>query len=64
MDRQYFHFQEKFMPSIPPYRYIILGVGRQGTAAAHNLARFGEAERITLAKIHIKTAVYAAQHVN
>jgi thioredoxin reductase len=31
--------------STPPYQYIILGAGRQGTAAAYDLARFGEVEK-------------------
>ena len=31
------------------YRYLILGAGRQGTACAYDLARFGEADRIILA---------------
>jgi lysine 6-dehydrogenase len=30
------------------YHYIILGTGRQGTACAYDLARFGDAERIYL----------------
>jgi thioredoxin reductase len=29
--------------SAPSYRYVILGAGRQGTAAAYDLARFGNA---------------------
>ncbi len=31
------------------YRYLILGAGRQGTACAYDLARFGGADRIVLA---------------
>ncbi len=31
------------------YCYLILGAGRQGTACAYDLARFGEADRIILA---------------
>jgi lysine 6-dehydrogenase len=31
------------------YRYLILGAGRQGTACAYDLVRFGEADRIILA---------------
>lgn len=48
----------------PPYSYIILGAGRQGTAAAYDLARFGEAGRITLADIDAAVARKAAQRVN
>jgi thioredoxin reductase len=29
-------------------RYVIVGSGRQGTAAAYDLARFGQAARIVL----------------
>ena len=42
--------QEKPMPpSHPSYSYIILGAGRQGTAAAYDLVRFGEPAKIVLA---------------
>jgi len=52
------------MPSHPLYRYLILGAGRQGTAAAYDLARFGEAESIVLADIDIEAAEKAARRVN
>ena len=50
--------------STPPYQYIILGAGRQGTAAASDLARFGEAEKITLADLSFETAQNSTQRVN
>lgn len=33
------------------YRYIILGAGRQGRAAAYDLARFGDADEVLLADV-------------
>ena len=46
------------------FKYIILGSGRQGTAAAYDLARFGEAAQITLADIDLAAAQKAAQRIN
>lgn len=46
------------------YSYIVLGAGRQGTAAAYDLARFGEAARITLADADLAAATAAAERVN
>jgi lysine 6-dehydrogenase len=46
------------------YHYLILGAGRQGTAAAYDLARFGDAARITLADADPTRAEGAAQRVN
>lgn len=46
------------------FRYVILGAGRQGTAAAHDLARFGEAGRIILADVDPQAARQAAGRVN
>jgi lysine 6-dehydrogenase len=51
------------MPS-SNFRYIILGAGRQGTAAAYDLARFGQASQITLADMDPQAAHKAAQRVN
>lgn len=50
--------------SLSGFKYIILGAGRQGTAAAYDLARFGEAAQITLADINLLTAQKAAERVN
>lgn len=52
------------MTDSPGYHYLILGAGRQGTAAAYDLARFGQARRITLADMQLETAVAAAHRVN
>lgn len=46
------------------YRYLVLGAGMQGTAAAYDLARFGEAELVTLADIDLDRAKEAAARVN
>src|SRR5258706_5871307 len=46
------------------YRYAILGSGRQGTAAAYDLARFGEAEFLLLADQSLASAERAAIRVN
>ncbi len=44
--------------------YLVLGAGRQGIAAAYDLARFGEAGRITLADVERERARAAADRVN
>lgn len=46
------------------YRYLVLGAGRQGTAAAYDMACFGDAERVTLADIDPSVAKASAQRVN
>ena len=46
------------------FSYVILGAGRQGTAAAYDLARFGQAERILLADQVEEIAQQAAARVN
>lgn len=46
------------------YSYIVLGAGRQGTAATYDLARFGDAARITLADAGLAAATAAAERVN
>ena len=45
-------------------RYAILGSGRQGTSAAYDIARFGDAAEIRLYDIDLKTAEYAAERIN
>ena len=45
------------------YSYIVLGAGRQGTAAAYDLVRFGDAARVTLADVDLGTARTAADRV-
>jgi lysine 6-dehydrogenase len=46
------------------YSYLVLGAGRQGTAAAYDLARFGDAARVTLADADLAAAMAAAERVN
>lgn len=47
-----------------PYRYAILGSGRQGTAAAYDIAMHGDAELILVADAHLAQAERAADRVN
>ncbi|MBV8052019.1 MAG: saccharopine dehydrogenase NADP-binding domain-containing protein, partial [Acidobacteriaceae bacterium] len=46
------------------YSYIILGAGRQGIAAAYDLAVFGQASRVTFADYDEDLAKHAADRVN
>lgn len=46
------------------YRYAIIGSGRQGTAAAYDLGRFGQAESILMADADTDQAARAAARVN
>lgn len=46
------------------YRYAIVGSGRQGTAAAYDLIRFGEAEAVLMADLHLSQAQSAAKRLN
>lgn len=46
------------------YRYLILGAGRQGTAAAYDLVIRGEAEHVTVADASLEAAQAAATRVN
>jgi lysine 6-dehydrogenase len=53
------------MPQLkPPFEYLILGAGRQGTAAAYDLARHGAASQIVLADQDVAVARAAAERVN
>ncbi len=42
--------------AIMGFRYAVIGAGRQGTAAAFDLARFGEAEYLLLADQSLEQA--------
>jgi len=42
----------------------VLGAGRQGTAAAYDMTRFGDAERVVLGDFNLKLAKDAAERVN
>ncbi len=46
------------------FRYAVLGAGRQGLAAAYDLARFGEADAIVLFDVEGERARHAAARVN
>ncbi|MGB8647084.1 MAG: saccharopine dehydrogenase C-terminal domain-containing protein [Anaerolineae bacterium] len=46
------------------FRYVILGAGRQGTAAAYDLARYGDADMILLADAELERAEASAMRVN
>jgi lysine 6-dehydrogenase len=46
------------------YRYAVLGAGRQGTACAYDMLRFGEAEGVLLADQSLEAAQAAAARVN
>ena len=45
-------------------RYCVLGAGRQGTAAAYDLGRFGKARDIALADVDLGRAEAASERVN
>ncbi len=46
------------------FRYAVIGSGRQGTAAAYDLARFGDVESILLADKSLAQAERAAERIN
>jgi len=46
------------------YHYVVIGAGRQGVAAAYDLARHGEAERITLVDRDLGVAEGGAERLN
>lgn len=46
------------------FNYAVLGAGRQGTAAAYDMARWGDAERVVLADYNLQIARQAAARVN
>ncbi len=46
------------------YTYAVLGGGRQGTAAAYDMARFGDAERVLIADLDRGAAEASARRVN
>jgi lysine 6-dehydrogenase len=45
-------------------KYVILGSGMQGTAAAYDLAKFADAESVTMADMDIQQAQKAVDRVN
>jgi lysine 6-dehydrogenase len=46
------------------FTYLVLGAGRQGAAAAYDMARWGEASRVVLADRDLEIARQAAERVN
>ncbi|HYM39940.1 MAG TPA: saccharopine dehydrogenase C-terminal domain-containing protein [Thermoplasmata archaeon] len=46
------------------YRYSVIGSGRQGTAAAYDFARFGDADDIVMADMDLARAKRSAARVN
>ena len=46
------------------FSYAVLGAGRQGTASAYDLGRWGDASRVVLADQHLHIAQEAANRVN
>ena len=48
----------------PRFHYLVIGAGRQGTASAYDLCKFGEAQSLILADQNIALAQHAAERVN
>lgn len=46
------------------FNYAVLGAGRQGTAAAYDMGRWGDAERVLVADVDLSAAQAAARRVN
>jgi lysine 6-dehydrogenase len=46
------------------YIYAVLGAGRQGTAAAYDMAKFGDAAQVRIADISLEAAQNSAARVN
>ena len=47
-----------------PYAYAVLGAGRQGIAAAYDMARWGNARRVIIADRNLEIARRGAERVN
>ena len=46
------------------YTYVVLGAGRQGTAAAYDMMRWGDAGKVVLADMDLKIARASARRLN
>ncbi|MCH6579884.1 MAG: saccharopine dehydrogenase NADP-binding domain-containing protein, partial [Nitrospinae bacterium] len=46
------------------FRYAVLGAGRQGVAAAYDLARLGDAEEVRLVDLDPEAAMRGAERIN
>lgn len=44
--------------------YAVLGAGRQGTAAAYDMAKWGEANKVILADFDLAVAIQSARRIN
>lgn len=46
------------------YRYAVIGAGRQGTAAAYDMGKWGDAEKVLIADLNLDNAKKAADRIN
>ncbi len=46
------------------FQYAVIGAGRQGTAAAYDMVKFGDADEVRLADVRLLQARHAATRVN
>ena len=46
------------------YIYAVIGAGRQGTSAAYDMAKFGEAEELFIGDKNLKSAQKSAERIN
>jgi lysine 6-dehydrogenase len=46
------------------YSYAVLGSGRQGTAAAYDMAKYGDAKNVLVADINLEAARKSAARIN
>lgn len=46
------------------YSYAVLGSARQGIAAAYDMARWGDADRVFLTDSNLEVAKMAAERIN
>src|SRR3990172_3209317 len=58
------YLRSRPLPKSVGYRYAVLGSGRQGTAAAFDLAVNGDADVVLLGDVDVSLARSAAKRVN
>ncbi len=46
------------------YTYAVIGAGRQGTAAAYDMIKFGDCEKVKIADLSLENAKKASERVN
>jgi len=60
--------EERYLPGIEGdsmgHRYAVIGAGRQGIAAAYDMVKFGDAEKVVLIDIDGKVAEEGAERIN